>query len=406
MKIGILTYHCVPNFGAQLQAMSTVGYLCRMGHEAVVLHWYPQNLEDMYRNGRIPSAQMDCHEEFTKEQLPITRLCRTEAELIRVVDEEKLDGIVLGSDALFKFRPVATRKEGEIVPSEMLEENPFFGEFLGKISKHIPASVYAVSSQDCAFKHMTTEEKSRMKNAMSNFSFISVRDEWTADMVRYVTGKKDVPIYPDPVFGFNANMGDKVLTKEDVCKRFNLPEKYVLISFSQHFMQSEYIQKLAACFLEKGLEPVVLTMPEGLQDFGLKSTIDVPVTPLEWYSLIIHSSGFIGERMHPIVVCLHNAVPFFCFDEYGCLKPKYFTRKKFWIPRYVPDWHTSKTYLILRRADLLKNWFSYHSGENYPSVDNVVESLFTFEKGKCKTFAKSYQEKYEEGMKEIIEHLK
>jgi len=406
MKIGLLTYHCVPNFGAQLQAMSTVGYLRRMGHEAIVLHWYPQNLEDMYRNGRIPESQMDCHELFTKEQLPITEICRTEAELIRVVDEENLDGIVLGSDALFKFRPAATRKEGEIIPSEILEENPFFGEFLRKTSKRIPTSVYAVSSQDCAFKRMTSEENLRMKNAMSNFNCISVRDEWTADMVRFVTGNKNVPIYPDPVFGFNVNLGHKVFSKEDICKRFNLPEKYVLISFSRHFMHADYIQQLADCFAERGMEPVALTMPEGLQDFGIKKIIDVPVTPLEWYSLIVHSCGFVGERMHPIVVCLHNVVPFFCFDEYGCLKPKYFTRKKFWIPRHVPDWHTSKTYLILKRADLLKNWYSYHSGKDYPVVNSVVESILSFEREKCHVFAQMYKEKYEEGMGIIMNHLK
>lgn len=31
MKIGILTYHCVPNFGAQLQTISTVGYVKKNG---------------------------------------------------------------------------------------------------------------------------------------------------------------------------------------------------------------------------------------------------------------------------------------------------------------------------------------------------------------------------------------
>ena len=79
MKIGILTYHCVPNFGAQLQATSTVGYLKRMGHEAVVLNWYPKDLEDMYSN-RIPKEQVSSHNNYTKDNLPVTDICRSEKD--------------------------------------------------------------------------------------------------------------------------------------------------------------------------------------------------------------------------------------------------------------------------------------------------------------------------------------
>lgn len=50
MKIGILTYHCVPNFGAQLQALSTVCYLKRAGYEPILLNWYPKDLQVMYEN--------------------------------------------------------------------------------------------------------------------------------------------------------------------------------------------------------------------------------------------------------------------------------------------------------------------------------------------------------------------
>ena len=70
MKIGILTYHCVPNFGAQLQTISTVGYVKKMGHDPIVLHWYPQDLEDMYVE-RIPEIQVKEHLNFTNEVLPV-----------------------------------------------------------------------------------------------------------------------------------------------------------------------------------------------------------------------------------------------------------------------------------------------------------------------------------------------
>ena len=49
MRIGVLTYHCPPNFGAQLQAVSTVGYLRRVGHDVIVLNWYAKDLEELAR---------------------------------------------------------------------------------------------------------------------------------------------------------------------------------------------------------------------------------------------------------------------------------------------------------------------------------------------------------------------
>ena len=109
MKIGILTYHCVPNFGAQLQATSTVGYLKRMGHEAVVLNWYPQDHEDMYAQ-RVPREQIAAHNAHTDTYLPITQKCRNEKELINVIEQNNLDAIFVGSDALFKYVPESKRK--------------------------------------------------------------------------------------------------------------------------------------------------------------------------------------------------------------------------------------------------------------------------------------------------------
>ena len=37
MKIGIITYHCSNNYGAQLQAYATCHFLQKMGHEAEVI---------------------------------------------------------------------------------------------------------------------------------------------------------------------------------------------------------------------------------------------------------------------------------------------------------------------------------------------------------------------------------
>jgi hypothetical protein len=291
------------------------------------LNWYAKDLEEMYSH-RIPPQQVSCHNLFAQDYLPLSDKCQKEDDLIAVVDSLHLDAIIAGSDALFKYIPLdkyrhfSKRKFKYIynftpLSCESLKGNPFFGGFLGKLQKHILASTYAVSSQNCPFSSMTRGEKRAMKEALSNYSLITVRDDWTKRMVENITGRKNISIYPDPVFSFNSNCYLPVPSKEKIIKKYNLNDDYVLLSFSSWHTNQEYIHSIAEELIRRGLQSVALAMPEKLFAAGIDKQIDLPISPLDWYALIIHSNGFIGERMHPIVVCLHNAIPFFSFDEYG-----------------------------------------------------------------------------------------
>jgi hypothetical protein len=405
MNIGILTYHCGPNFGCNLQAISTIGYLKRMGHKPIVLHWYPEDLEKMY-DRRIPLEQLQCHRDFVKNAMPITRLCRTEEELVGVINDSNLDAIIVGSDALFKYIPKACRtrfsfrqmKKVHIDPlsCEDLLDNPFWGGFVPKLKKRIPVAAFSVSSQNCPYQQMDTDEMDTIGGYMKNFSSITVRDEWTSGMVKALTDFNNIPITPDPVFSFNQNCYLDIPSKEEIMEKFGLRDRYLLLSFSDWHIRESYIKSLADEINNKGYQPVALPMPEGLFDGGVAKKIHLPLSPLDWYALIRYSSGYIGERMHPIVVCLHNSVPFFCFDGYGTVS-RYMCGviRKFSI-------NSSKTYLILQRSGFTKQLFSYHGHVLMPSSKGVVESVLKFDKDKCSKFSDYYQKQYEKGMKLVL----
>lgn len=408
MNIGILTYHCVPNFGAQLQTLSTVCYLRNQGHEPIVLHWYPKDLEELY--GWTPTAQIEAHNSFSSAYFPLSTLCRTEDELIGEIDKLQLDAILLGSDALFKYVPILRRvylKMGkrrphlvfEKVPSvERLQHNPFFGDFISKLNHSIPVSVYAVSSQNAPYTSMIRSEKLRMKEYMSNFKFISVRDTWTQKMVETITGDSQIAIYPDPVFAFNQNVGKHIPSKDDIIRKFDIDRDYVLLSFWTDNCSDEYIQSLADEVRKYGLQPIMLTMPEGLRYQGTEKAISIPLSPMDWFALIKYASGYIGERMHPIVVSLHNAVPCFAFDEYGASK-----LKKVIFPR-IGKWDKdkSKTYYIMSAAGFENNWFAYGSNLPLPLPKVVVGKVLAFDKQRCLNFASQQYICYETGMQTVL----
>lgn len=409
MKIGILTYHSVPNFGAQLQTISTVGYLRRIGHEPIVLHWYPQDLEEMYSK-RIPAEQVAEHFKFAEQNMPLSNLCRSELDLISEIDRLDLDAVFVGSDALLKYVPKSKRVvfskrklrfvKRKLLTVELIDGNAFFGGFLSKITKKIKAVAFSVSSQNCDYLRMDESERTLMKSGLDNYTQISVRDEWTRQMVKTIVGREDVDISPDPVFAFNQNCYLDLPSKNVLLEKFSIPDNYVLLSFWTNRLPETYVKSLADELKENGLTPVAFPMPEKLKDYGLKHRINLPISPSDWYALIKYSKGYIGERMHPIVVSLHNAVPFFCFDEYGTFKKTLWGLRK----KYIPS--SSKTYHILNKAGLGEYMYSYFDKTSkMPNPSEVIRKFLSFPRQKCANFAEKYLNVYNQSMSKILKGL-
>jgi len=410
MKIGILTYHRVCNFGAQLQAVSTVGFFKQKGYEPVVINWYPKDLDEMYQK-RVSSEQYKCHIDFVEQNMPLTKLCQTEDELLQVIDENNFDAIILGSDALFKYLPISERKVFSLrklrfvniypTSDQILKGNPFWGSFIPKLKKSIPVVVFSVSSQNAPYKKTNEQEYDELKKSLERFKYITVRDEWTKQMVQYFLGNTDIPVTPDPVFSFNQNTYLPVLSKQELKEKYNLPDKYVLLSFYFKKIDMLFVKEIAGRLITNGYTPVAFPHPEGLEDYdGSTHKISMPLSPLEWYYLIKYSTGYIGERMHPIIVSLHNAVPFFCFDEYGTTQKLIPYIDKF--GKFI--WKSSKIYHILSKAGLLNNVVSIKKLSKI-TPQMVVDKLLTFDKQKVLAFSEQQQLDYKNSMNDLLAYF-
>lgn len=400
MKIGVLTYHYVPNFGAQLQALSTIGFLRRMGHEPILLHWYPKDLERLYAC-HVPQEQIKCQMNFANKNYPLSNLCRTEEELIREIERNQIQLIITGSDALFKYIPKSDRKRFfskrrlrfvyNYVSSEDLINNPFFCDYYESLTNKIPVVAFSVSSQSCPYFKMCDEEIELMKYHLKKFKMITVRDLWTKQMVEYVSDIKNIRITPDPVFAFNVNNYLTLPTLLELQTKFNIPSRYVLITFSKDIIEQTYIKELAALLIENDIVPIAFPEPEGLADLGLEKQITLPLNPLEWYALIRNSSGYIGTRMHPIIVCLHNAIPFFSFDGNGTRN----TEGGF-------EQESSKVYDVLSKAGFESLMYALHSDLPKPSPIEVISKILNFDRNKCSEFSRSMEATYEQEMNSLI----
>lgn len=106
-------------------------------------------------------------------------------------------------------------------------------------------AMMSVSSQNSEYKYFGKKLSRKMSETLSRMKYISVRDSWTRDMVVSITHDKIIPpVTPDPVFAFNENAGFLVPSEESLRKKYNLPQKYVLISLLHQDLTIQQMEEL------------------------------------------------------------------------------------------------------------------------------------------------------------------
>ena len=399
MKIGILTYHAACNFGANLQALSTFNYWLNSGHEPIFINWMTQELEDMYL--RItPPKQLEEHKRFREKYFPMTRRCYNDEDVVSVIEEEGIDAIIVGSDAVMQTRPMKSRYKLSLrkvisiyKPAEDITcPNPFWGSYYSKLARKIPLIYMSASSQNSPYKSSNCKEKRLQKKLLLQYDYISTRDDWTSKMVSWLTDNTITPkVTPDPVFAFNYNVPNQP-TKRDILVKYGLNEKYCLFCFhNDKAVSQEWLKKMEKRMNERGVECIAFPFPQGVEfHHPFKKQIDLPLSPIDWYALIKYADYYIGDNMHPIVICLHNAVPCFSFDQYGIVKFRYFVNK-----------YSSKIYHILNKFNIPNNRVSLCGFYKEPTVEYVLNKLDSFNKKEIQKRANSYLEEYKAMMSDI-----
>ena len=110
---------------------------------------------------------------------------------------------------------------------------------------------------------------------------------------------------------------------------------------------------------------------------------------MDWYNFIKESEAYVGELMHPILVSLHNSVPFFAFDTYGFKKGNSL------------DEESSKTYQIIMRFGFLNNYYHKFKYRVLPKPQFVFNKIMNFDKEQCAIKAKECYHEYVDMMDKI-----
>lgn len=372
MKIGVLTYHWTCNFGANMQSYSVSKILESYGHEVYFINFVQEDLENFYLDRGVTKHQMQKHEDFVELNMRQTRLCRTEEELIELCDEIGFDKLIVGSDSLWR---VLT--DGET--SDVRYPNPFWMSWTERLKVPVPMISVSISSMGSWYIRQDKHTRKSMVQDLGRFESLSVRDTWTRWMIKLMSGFKLNPIKsPDPVFGL-PRVGFSELIDNELSELIS-KRKYILVSSYKQYFDESVWQVFKEKINEKGYDLIELPHPEGSSGIVVDETVNLPMSPSTWFTWLHHSSGYIGEKFHPIVVSLINSKPVIAIDNYtgtGLAK-----KGIYW---------QSKTYDLMRELGLLTHYYPINKVSEIKDISSILDK---FPKANAEKRVKNFEERF------------
>jgi hypothetical protein len=283
MKIGILTYHDINNYGAQLQAASVERFLTSNGLDAELVDFRPWRHE-VRRNTTILRALKKLKTAEAKRHVAMNRSFRASiSEMARVSSGSTMfasqvhkicthyDVLVCGSDELWNF-----------------------GNYLGYMAPYIldiplkpGARKVSYAASIGSFKP-DAAMKGRMKAALSSFNRILVRDPASLKLVSEL-GFAATRVL-DPTFLADLNPISPKQTG------------YVMISGG---LTSQQVNNAVDASRILGLKPISV----GVAYPGHES-LYVPATPREWIGFVKNASYHITSLFHGAALSLKYDTPF------------------------------------------------------------------------------------------------
>lgn len=213
MKIGIMTFHWATNYGAVLQAYALQQALSGMGHDAVLIDYYPAKFKKTFLNCLrlkriylIPKSLKSIGKEkkievFRKKYLKRTAYYSQSTQLHSTA--EKFDCYICGSDQIWN--------QSFVRSSERKNNMVYFLNFApeGKIIASYAASFGATTYPEDLQKDL--------KEVLLRFDAISVREQSGVEIINRL-GIEDVQMVPDPTLLLTAEVYESLLCNKENSK--------------------------------------------------------------------------------------------------------------------------------------------------------------------------------------------
>ncbi len=351
MKIGILTYHASHNYGAFLQAYGLCELLIEeTGNDVEIINFNMPQAEEFYE--RIVDSEKD-------ERHKAYKRARNEMFKSELQRDLRVKGTTLISDDINTFREwIYGRYDIVIAGSDEIWKIDGFRGFPNPY--WLPGDLgckkisYAASSR-ADFCNLTEEQKQQIKEYISDFKYVGVRDKITKDLIHKLAGC-DVYLNCDPTFAYDFYI-NKELGKWLLKTKYHIPgkKKCIALMLTSVIFGDSIVRKYG-----KDFDFVPLATYQ-------KSLKENPVNnPFELIQVIAGCDGLITDFFHGTVFAIKGNTPFISFET-----------------RNIEYDQQSKIYDLLRRHSLEDHYFRYDNPEEQ-SLRAVAPFLADILSGKAR----------------------
>ena len=308
MKIGILTFHRSINYGAFMQcyALSHTLQARYPQHQVEVIDFeYPRKHNSYLKPAKQLPFGPEYYVKYRRFQSDLKRLNLSDESFI-TNDTDSLceyikshyDVVIVGSDAVWAFQ------------KKMPIDNPYW--LFGKKLNGVVKMSYAASAFTTIFDQVTREERDAIRESLSDFYYIGVRDIPTQKFIQELSVEKKVHINHDPTF-FLEPANDKKMAQRTLRKNLVLGDK-PKISFMTRLMPH---MNEVRNHLHKDYQLLHFytrdNMRGDLKDFRCRFLTNL--SPFEWYNLYSQMSLNLTYFFHGACLALINHIPTIAIDD-------------------------------------------------------------------------------------------
>jgi len=321
--INIITYHYSNNVGAMLQAYGLANAIERLGHSVGVIDYRPpairKALKSRYPRHPIHFVRNFLYRkrirDFREGHLPLTRTYLNPKDLVSSPLEA--DCYVCGSDQVWN------------ISSKRGFDPCYFLDFI-----HDDNALRVSYAPSFGNGTDLGIHKDKIAELLSRFDQISVRDKFSQDMVRSLTGREATHVL-DPCFLTDYNP----ITPEPVLKK-----PYVLAYLFRATKIADEILKMA----EEHFKMPIIRFSTG---YSRRRKFNPG--PLQWLSLMKHAAFIITNSFHGTCFALINKKHFVVvpYDKKGSMTRIVDILENTWTAdRYITD-HNSISKIFQNEVD-------------------------------------------------------
>jgi hypothetical protein len=288
MKVGIITVHSVPNYGAVLQAYALATYLREREIDAETIDYRQPDLEELYRmRWRIPPPikhwlRLRKNTQFVENQLPLSPK-RYHSVNEFLPDVKNYDAFITGSDQVWFTGPV----QGY--------DPMYFLDFPAPGKRKISYAASVGGTTDFA------ESREKVARAVADIGYPGVRDAHTSSMVEPFASRPPTQVV-DPTF---------LCDFEKLLREGKEPTEPYLLVFGN--FSGALSPVLRSIIRRTGLKKIV-----SLQYPCADATHRVAApSPTEWLNYFRHASFVVTSYFHGTAIAAKFSRPFLSIPTPG-----------------------------------------------------------------------------------------